>query len=129
MRYDQESAVMRTMQPEMRMRSRCESAATADGLCTSPGKRRVLSVVLAARVVPRQTERAYVTFHRMSEREAIRSRMARVVEIERLGRVGVDPHRPFSSHVEQARRLDGPFHAIPIKPDGRRFHAQELAYQ
>src|SRR5437667_8389520 len=112
---------MRTIQPEMKMRSRCESAATADGLCTSPRKRRVLPVVLAARVIPRQTERAYVTFHRMCEREAIRRRMARVVEIEWLGRVGVDPHRAFSGHVEQAPRLDGPLHAAPIEADGRRF--------
>src|SRR5205807_2102075 len=119
MRYDQASAVMRTMQPEMRMRSRCESAATADGLCTSPGKRRVLSVVLTARVIPGQTERAYVAFDGMSEREPIRSRMARVIEIERLGRVGVDPHRTLSGHVEEGPRLDRPLHAAPIELDGR----------
>src|SRR5882672_2013122 len=106
---------MKTMQPEMRMRSRRESAAIADGLCTSPGKRRVLAVVLAARVIPRQTERAYVALDGMSEREPIRSRMAGVVEIQRLSRVGIDPHRPFSGHVEQARRLDGPLHAAPIE--------------
>src|SRR3989442_7629866 len=115
---------MRTMQPEMRMRSRSESAATADGLCTSPGKRRVLSVVLTARVIPRQTERVYVTFHRMSEREPIRSRMARVVEIERLGLVGADAHRPLSGHVEHARRLVRTLPGASIEIRRSPFHAQ-----
>ena len=55
----------------MRTRSRRETAATGDVLCTPPRKWRVLSVVHAARVVPRQAERVYVALRRTSEREAI----------------------------------------------------------
>src|SRR5712692_5597982 len=103
---------MRTMQVEMRRRSRRESAAIDDGLCTPPGKRRVLSVVLSASIIPRQTKRAHVALRCMGEREAIRGRMAGVVEMERLRRVGIDSLGRLSRDLDEARRLDGPLGAV-----------------
>src|SRR5579864_8884498 len=62
---------MRTAQVRMRMRSRPGRPATDDGLSTSPGKWRVLSIVLSARVAPRQAERVYVALRCVRQREAI----------------------------------------------------------
>src|SRR5690348_9396293 len=55
-RYSQARAVTSARQVEMSMRSRRESAAIDGALRTPPGKRRVLSVVLSARVIPGETE-------------------------------------------------------------------------
>src|SRR2546426_11913988 len=55
-RYAQASAVMITIQVEMRTRSRRGRAAAADDRLRTPGKRRVLAGVLAAEIVPPPTE-------------------------------------------------------------------------
>src|SRR4051812_10000232 len=122
-RYAQARAVMTSRQVEMRTRSRRETAATAVRLCTPPGKRRVLSVVLTRVVIPRQAQNLYVTAGRTSEGEAIRGRMAGVVETDGFGRVGVDPHHPLSGHVDEGSRLDGPLHTATVETDRHRFHA------
>ena len=57
--------MMRTMQVEMKTRSRTGTIATDDELGTPPGKRRGLAAILSARVVPRQTERVHVTLGRI----------------------------------------------------------------
>src|ERR1043166_4128780 len=109
MRYTQARAVMTTMQAGMRTRSRRERAPVGNKLSTPPGKRRVLSVVLAARVVPRQTERLHVALRGMGEGKAIRGRMTRVIQVQRLRGIGIDTLGALSGHVNEARRLHGPF--------------------
>ena len=71
----------------MTIRSRRETPATADALSILPGKRRVLCVVLAAHVIPRQTESVYVTLGRSRKREPIRSRVARYAWALLLARI------------------------------------------
>ena len=67
-----------------------------------PGKRRVLSVVLTTHIVPLETERVHVALRRFGQRKTIRGRMARVIEVERLGSVGIDSFDAFGRHVSFA---------------------------
>src|ERR1043166_4917156 len=127
MRYAQASPVMRTMQAAMRAWSRRRRAAAGSELSTPPGKRRVLPVVFAGRVVPPQAERVHVALRRMGEGESIRCRMARVVEVQRFRGIGIDALGALSRHVNQACRLHGPIGSIAIKPNRRRFHTQKLS--
>ena len=127
-RYAQASAVMITMQVEMRTRSRRGRAAADDRLGT-PGKRRVLSVVLAANIVPRQTEGVDVALRGVGKGEAVRSRVTRVFQIEWLSGVRVDSLGALSRHVDEARRSDGPLDSVATKLNWRRFHAQKLSDQ
>src|SRR4029078_461097 len=70
-----------------------------------------------------------MTLRRVCQREAIRRRMTRVVEVEGLRLVRVDSHRPLCGHVDEVPRLYGPFDAAAIEADRRRFDAQQLADQ
>src|SRR3989442_10913895 len=127
---------MMTRQAEIRMRSRRASAPTDDVATTSrglrsdvncgardwsgtPGERGVLSVVLSAHIVPREAERAYVAPGRMRQRETVGGRMACVVEMQRLGRVRTESQDALRRHVDQARRLNGPFDAVAFELDWR----------
>src|SRR5213593_4749804 len=111
---------MRTMHAGIRSRSRLERAAAGDKLSTLPRKRSVLSVVLAGSVVPRQAERMHVALRGAGEREAIRGRMSRVVEVQGFRGVRIDAHGAFGCHFDHARRLNGPFGPIAIELDRRR---------
>ena len=120
---------MITIQVEMRTRSRRGRAAAADDRLRTPGKRRVLSVVLAADIVPRQTEGVDVALRGVGKGEAIRSRVTRVFQIEWLSGVRVDSLSALSRHVDEARRRNGPLDSVATKLNWRRFHAQKLSDQ
>src|SRR5690242_14841137 len=108
------------------------AAVTGEAVASSatlPRKWRVLPVVAAARVVPIHAERMHVAALRMREREAVGCRMPGVVELHRLGGVGVDTHRAFSRHVEEATGADRPVDACTRELDRRRLDAEELAEQ
>src|SRR2546425_3757205 len=127
---------MMTRQAEIRMRSRRASAPTDDVATTSrglrpdvnrgardwsgtPGERGVLAVVPSAHIVPGEAERVYVASGRVRQREAIGRGMACVIEMQRLGRVRTESHDALGRHVEQARRLNGPFDTVAFELDGR----------
>src|SRR5690349_7733084 len=118
---------MRIILLEIRTRSRRERVATGNRLCTPPGKGRVLSVVLAAHVVPGQAERVHVALRGMCEREAVGGRMARVVEVKRLRCVGIKPLGALSRHVNEARRIYGPPGSAAVKADRRQLDAEKLS--
>src|SRR5262252_1480963 len=115
------------MQAEMSTRSRWERVVAENELSTLPGKRRVLSVVSATRIVPRQAERVHLALRCMGEREAISGRMARVVEIQRLCGIGIDPLGTLSSHINKPRRLYGPLGSAAIEVNRRRFYPKKLS--
>src|SRR5688572_4939860 len=126
-RYAHASAETRTRQVEIRRRSRRDMPAAVGGLSTPPGERRVLPVVLAAHVIPRQAQCMDVAPGRMGEREDIRRGMPGMREGERLEGRGVNPHRALSGHIDGTGCLDGPFHAVALETDRRGFHTQRLA--
>src|SRR5580765_2663603 len=117
---------MSAMQAQTIKRSR-PGAATGVALSTLPGERCVLPVVRSADVVPREAERVDVALHGVSQRETIRGRMARVLQMERLRGTRVDAHRTLRRHVDERRRFDRPLHATALEGNRRRFEAQELA--
>src|SRR6476660_6583273 len=96
---------------------------------TPPRKRRVLSVVRAAHLVPVETERVHVALRGMREREPIRRGMAGVIEMQRFGRRRIDPHRTLGRHVDEARRANRPCGAAASELDRGRFNAQKLSDQ
>src|SRR5438105_14352093 len=79
--------------------------AAVDRLRAFPGEGCVLTVVLSAHVVP--GERVHMTPGRVRERERIRGGMAGVLEPQ-LG-IGVQALGALGRHVDEIRRLDGPF--------------------
>src|SRR5437868_2769384 len=121
----------------MMTRSRRERAAVWDGLTKAtkdavvetlsalPGKGCVLTVVLPAYVVPTEAERVDVTLGCVRERERIIGGMPGVLEAQ-LGGIGVQALGAHGGHVDEIRRLDGPFRALAIEDDRRRFDAKEL---
>ena len=109
--------MMRTTVARMRTRSRRERTAAGNELSTPPGKRRVLSVVFAGDIVPRQTERMHVALRRMGEGEAIGGRMPRVIEVQRLGGIGIDTLGALSGHINEVRRLHGPLRPAAIEAE------------
>ena len=50
-------------------------------------------------------------------RTRLAGRMAGVVELERLAGVRIDAHRAFGGHVDELRRIDGPFHAVATRSE------------
>src|SRR5438093_11201053 len=94
-------------------------------LSALPGKGCVLTVVLPAYVVPTEAERVDVTLGCVRERERIIGGMPGVLEAQ-LGGIGVQALGARGGHVDEIRRLDGPFRALAIEDDRRRFDAKEL---
>src|SRR5439155_1361285 len=80
-------------------------------------------------IVPCQAQRMHVALGGMGEREAIRGRMSRVVEVKRLGGLRINPHSAFGSHIEQARRHHGPFGPAAVEANRSGFHTQKFAYE
>src|SRR5262245_24431308 len=78
-------------------------AITRGDLRAAPGKRSILSVVLAADVLPRKTERTHTAPRRACQCKTIRGRMACVVEVHWLGRIRIDALDALGSHVEEIR--------------------------
>src|SRR5712692_2437317 len=120
---------MRAMQATTSTRPRRESASTGNALSIAPGKRRVLSIVLATRVVPRQTERVHMARRCMSQREAIGGRMAGVFEVQRFRGARIDAHSGFSGHIHKRGRLYGPLGSVALEANRSGFHAQEFSNQ
>src|SRR5204863_9772930 len=118
---------MRAREIQMTRRSRRERAATVERLYTPPGKRRVLSVVQTGHVVPIQTERVHMALRGMCQGEPIRRRMARVVEMKRIGRGWIDPHCARRRHVDEVRCSYGPRGAAARETDRRRLNAQKFS--
>ena len=78
-KYTHARAVTKRIAATMRNRSRREAEAGCSALCTAPGERRVLTVVLSAAVVPLEPECPNMAARSMGKREATRGRMTRVV--------------------------------------------------
>src|SRR5947209_1587367 len=110
------------MKVQMRRRSRLDEAATGAASRTLPGERRVLTVVLSARVVPRKSEGVDVTQHggrapvgdEADRPVAFSHRFGREAEHDEAESVEGDgavlPPLDLESHRERAgflRRLDG----------------------
>src|SRR5436309_12098924 len=108
---------MSTMQLTMTARPRREGTATGDGLRATPGKRRVLTIVLSACVIPTQPQGVHVALQCMREGKPVRRRMPRVVQVERLGEVGVDPAGSFGGHVDELGGRDRPLGTRAIEAD------------
>ena len=99
----------RMRQVEMTMRSRRGSAATVrEALCTPPGKRRVLPVVRAGHVIPRQTEGVVRDSSRRGPARTDRRPDGPCCRDRALRGVGVHPHGALGRHVDEIRRLDRP---------------------
>src|SRR4051794_38101617 len=101
MRYAHASAVIRRMQLPISKRSRRKPGAIAVELCTAPGERRELSVVLSAEIFPGEAKRTDVALRRARKRKAIGRGMSRVVEVQRLGSGRIHAHRSRGGHVDQ----------------------------
>src|SRR5437763_652811 len=116
------------MHARMRSRSRWERAAAADGeLSTLPGKRRVLSVILAGDIVPCQAQRMHVALGGMGEREAIPRARAGAPGIElkcsskgACAVAGADGHLPGQARTYEVA-VTG-FVVLPAHPPLRRCH-------
>src|SRR5258708_12489076 len=76
-------------------------AVAGEALSTAPGKWSVLSVILAARVVPRKTQRVHMALGCMRQGEAIRGRMTGIFKMERLRGPRIDPHCARCRHVNE----------------------------
>src|SRR5579862_6908684 len=98
---------IKARQVRIRMRSRRDSEAAPE-LSTAPGKWSVLRVVLPARVIPGEPQRADVALRRMRQRETIGGGMSGVVQIQRLGGGGIDAFGGFRGHVDEIGRLHRP---------------------
>src|SRR5215204_5228034 len=110
---------MRTMQLAMMPRSRRERDRTGDGLRASPCEGSILAMVLSACVIPTHPQGVNMALQCMREGKTARGWMASVVQIDRLGDAGVDPHGPFGGHVDELRCRDRPFGASAIESDRR----------
>src|SRR6185503_21351084 len=99
----------RTRQLEMTTRSRPDRTAVRVGVAITtgrdrplsalPGEGRVLTVVLPAHVVPRETERVHVAPGGVRERERIRGGMAGVLEPQHG--IGIQAAGARGGHVDQ----------------------------
>src|SRR5262249_61340521 len=81
-------------------------------LARAPGERREVAVVPAGRVVPVDAEGVQVAARGLRERQAPGSRVADVVEVDRLVLLG--PRDPLDGDVEHTWNRDRAAHAAPL---------------
>src|SRR5688572_13235651 len=94
-------------------------------LGTAPGKRRILTIVPAAFVLPCQAESLHTTPRGACEGKTIRGWMTGVVEMYRLGRIRIDAFDALGGHVHETRGLHGPFRSAAIEVNWCRLHAEK----
>src|SRR4051812_16763394 len=92
------------------------ASAPPSRLRSTPGERSVLSMVLPAHVLPAVPQGRDLALLGVREGIPVRRRMARILQMDGLRRVGIEAHGGLGRDVDHPWRADGP-------PGGRAIEA------